>query len=194
MPTIEERIEAMQHAISIMQTEHTSDIKQLYDRVNALQQQVTEQRNRLAEHGQSIQGIQQRSDGLITLLSQQFKTIDTHFTKIDQWMGSIKEGLDETRLYAGMTKGIVDAQEADIRVLKRDVGIIKEDVSGIKGRLDQMDQRFIAMDQRFDQVDQRFVSLEGKFDQRFTAMDQRFTSLEGKFDQMLQLLTKGQKS
>ncbi len=187
MPTLEERIEAIQHAISIMQTEHTSDIKQLYDRVNALQQQVTEQRNRLAEHGQGIQGIQQRSDGLITLLSQQFKNIDTHFVKVDQQfekidqhaaktdqrMSTIEKGLDETTLYATRTYGIVEFQQADIRVLKEDVGIIKEDVSGIKGRLDQ--------------IDQRFVSLEGKF-------DQRFTSLEGKFDQMLQLLTKGQKS
>ncbi len=148
MSTLEERIEEMRHAISIMETEHTSDIKQLYERVNALQQQVTEQRKRLTDHEQSTE---RKFDSLVTLLMQQFKNIDTHFVRVDQqfeklnqqaakteqWMNAMQEGLNETKLYSTRTYGIVEFQQADIRVLKEDVGDIKERLSRMETKTDE---------------------------------------------------------
>ncbi|MBV9690461.1 MAG: hypothetical protein JO202_12225 [Ktedonobacteraceae bacterium] len=66
MLTLEQRIAALERALSTLRAEHISDIRQLEERINArisaLQQQIDEQQRRLSEHEQAIRQIGQ-ADG-----------------------------------------------------------------------------------------------------------------------------------
>ncbi len=55
MPTLEERLEALERALSTIRAEQISDIRQLDERISALHQQVAEQRRRLSERDQDLQ-------------------------------------------------------------------------------------------------------------------------------------------
>ena len=167
MPTLEERLAILERLASDMRSEHISDIQQLYERISILQQQLVEQKKRLADHEQ---GTQQKFDGLVTVLMQQFKNMDTHFVNLDQrmdkldqraakteqWMVSIKEGLDNANLYAVMTRGIVEKQDENIRA--------------IRGRLDMIDGKISKIDQidsKVNQLDDRIGQMDSKMDDRF---------------------------
>ena len=167
MPTLEERLASLERLASDMRSEHISDIRQLDERISVLQQQLAEHKKRLAEHEQ---GTERKFDSLVTVLMQQFKNIDTHFVKLDQqmeklnqqgakteqWMVSIKEGLDNANLYAVMTRGIVEKQDENIRV--------------IRSRLDTIDGKV----SKIDQIDSRVSQMDGKISQMDSKMDDRF--------------------
>ena len=55
MPTLEERLEALERALSTIRAEQISDIRQLDERISALHQQVADQRRRLSERDRDLQ-------------------------------------------------------------------------------------------------------------------------------------------
>lgn len=108
MVTLEERLLELERILFVMQAEHISDIKQLGERIDILQQQITEQRRRMSEQEQSIfqrfdslentlsqrfSTIDQRFDSLENVLSRQFATMDQRFAAIDQNLTQLVQGL-----------------------------------------------------------------------------------------------------
>src|SRR6266852_270049 len=165
MPTLEERLEALERALSTIRAEQISDIRQLDERISALHQQVAEQRRRLSERDQDLQ---QKFDSLATVLTQQFSAIHQQFGAInarfdaqDQQFGAINARFDaqDTSLHQHFTS--IDArfsrldqrigqQTADIKqkfetsdlYATRTWGVVQEqerDIQEIKGHLDTMD-------------------------------------------------------
>jgi chromosome segregation ATPase len=165
MPTLEERLEALERALSTIRAEQISDIRQLDERISALHQQVAEQRRRLSERDQDLQ---QKFDSLATVLTQQFSAIHQHFGAInarfdaqDQHFGAINARFDaqDTSLHQHFTS--IDAQfsRLDQRIgqqtgdikqkfetsdlyATRTWGVVQEqerDIQAIKGHLDTMD-------------------------------------------------------
>jgi predicted RNase H-like nuclease (RuvC/YqgF family) len=88
MPTLEERLEVLERALSAMKIEHIYDVRQLDERVTALHRQLAEQRQRLDEQGQAIsqlgQTIDVKLDGLMQVLVQQFAAVGARFDAMDQ--------------------------------------------------------------------------------------------------------------
>ena len=140
MPTLEERLEVLERALSAMKIEHIYDVRQLDERISALHQQLAEQRKRLAEQDQAIsqlgQTIDAKFDGLMQVLVQQantvnarfdsmdqkFVAVDARFTqleeRIDRQTVEIKARFETSELYATRTWGVVQSQEQDIRTVK----------------------------------------------------------------------------
>ena len=106
MATLEERLQKLEHAQSVLRDEHISDIKQLNERIDALEQQIIEQRRRMTEQEQSTHqrfdslekalstqftNIDQRFDSLEKALAQRFASIDQHFASIDQQFATMNQ-------------------------------------------------------------------------------------------------------
>jgi hypothetical protein len=142
MPTLEERLEVLERALSAMKIEHIYDVRQLDERISALHQQLAEQRQRLAEQGQLGQTIGVKLDGLMQVLVQQGNTVNARFDAIDQKFVAVDArftGLEEridrqtveirakfetSDLYATRTWGVVQSQEQNIREVKERLGQI----------------------------------------------------------------------
>jgi len=161
MPTLEERLEVLERALSAMKIEHIYDVRQLDERITALHRQLAEQRQRLDEQGQALsqlgQMIDVKLDGLMQVLVQQFAAVGARFDVIDQKFVAVDASFD------AMDQKFV----------------------AVDTRFDAMDQRFIGVDTRFDAMDQRFIAVDARFDamdQKFAAVDARFTGLEERID------------
>jgi len=140
MPTLEERLEVLERAQSVMKIEQIYDVRQLDERITALHRQLAEQRKRLDEQGQAIsqlgQTIDVKLDGLMQVLVQQANTVNARFDAIDQKFvavdtrfTSLEERIDRqtveitarfetSDLYATRTWGVVQSQEQDIHTVK----------------------------------------------------------------------------
>ncbi len=174
MPTLEERLQELERALSVMKSEHISDITQLGERVDILQRQITEQQRRISEQGQSLHQrfdilekaisrqfgvVDQRFDTLEKNLSQQFATINQGFLQVGQRFLLLEEqGKQQTEelkakfgasdQFAARTWGLAQEQERDIRTMK-------EDIRGVSGRLDNIDRRFDTQDEKLNLILER---------------------------------------
>jgi exonuclease VII large subunit len=135
MPTLEERLQELERALSVMRSEHILDIKQLSERVDILQQQIIEQQRRVSEQGQSMH---QRFDTLERALSQQFAIVNQSLLRLEQQgkqqTDEIKAKFESVDLFAARTWGLAQEQERDIRTMK-------EDMQGMSGRFDTQDEK-----------------------------------------------------
>ncbi|HEX4205330.1 MAG TPA: hypothetical protein VHZ51_14280 [Ktedonobacteraceae bacterium] len=119
MPILEDELEALKRALSLLQSQHISDIEQLGQRIDTLQQQIDQQRRRTSGLEQSMH---QRFDTLEKALAQQFSTINQGFARMDQQFqqqtNELKDKFGTSDQFAGMTWGVVKEQQRDIREMK----------------------------------------------------------------------------
>jgi predicted nucleic acid-binding Zn-ribbon protein len=147
MPTLEERLEALEHALSAMKSEHIYDVRQLDERISALHEQIAEQRKRLSEQEQAIgrlgQTIDAKFDGLMKVLVQHSNAVNAR----------------------------LDAQDS---YLRQNFATVDARFTQIDGRFTQMDDRLTQIDGRFTQVDDRFTRLEKQIDQQTVEIKAKF--------------------
>jgi uncharacterized coiled-coil protein SlyX len=143
MPTLEERLEMLERALSAMKIEHIYDVRQLDQRITALHEQIAEQRKRLSEQEQAVgrlgQTIDAKFDGLMKLMIQHSNALNAR----------------------------MDAQD---KSLHQHFAAIDQHFAAIDARMDAQDsylhQNFAAIDARFTQIDTRFTRLEDQINQQ----------------------------
>jgi capsule polysaccharide export protein KpsE/RkpR len=102
MPTLEEELEALKGALSVMESRHLSDIKQLIERINTLQQQLDEQQRRISgqvqsinlssadKHSWSSENIEQHIKDVVDDDSEEvwktFLAIEPHYRTTNRWL------------------------------------------------------------------------------------------------------------
>jgi chromosome segregation ATPase len=167
MPTLEEELEALKSALSLLQTRHISDIQQLGERITSLQQQIEEQKRRTSEQGQ-------RTTTLEKALSQQFAVMGQSFLHLEQQIEqqtlALKQKFEASDHFAGRTWGLAQEQERDIREIKISIRSI--------------DDRFTSLERRSESQDKKLDALEQNVNSRFEGQDK-------KLDDILALLKSG---
>lgn len=100
MPTLEEELEALKGALSVMESQHLSHIEQLYERINTLQQQLDEQQRHISGQVQSLhlssahnwtsENIEQRVEDAVEDDSEEvwktFLEIEPHYRTTNRWL------------------------------------------------------------------------------------------------------------
>jgi capsule polysaccharide export protein KpsE/RkpR len=102
MPTLEEELEALKGVLSVMESQHLSDIKQLSERINTLQQQLDEQQRRISgqvqslhlpsanNHSLALENMEQRVEDAIEDDSEEvwktFLEIEPHYRTTNRWL------------------------------------------------------------------------------------------------------------
>ncbi len=160
MPTLEERLEVLERAQSVMKIEQIYDVRQLDERITALHRQLAEQRKRLDEQGQAIsqlgQTIDVKLDGLMQVLVQQANTVNARFDAIDQKFVAVDTRFDaiDQKFVAVDTRFTsleerIDRQTVEITArfetsdlyATRTWGVVQsqeQDIHTVKERLDQI--------------------------------------------------------
>jgi polyhydroxyalkanoate synthesis regulator phasin len=117
----------LKSALSLLQSQHISDVKQLSERIDALQRQIDEQKRRLSEQGQAM------FQGFLRL-EQQGK----------QQTEEIKAKFDANDHFAARTWGVVYEQDRNIREIKSDVGIIKGQMVEVRQDIHGLDAKSLS--------------------------------------------------
>lgn len=171
MPTLENELESLKQALSVLQSRHISDVKQLNDRIDRVQQQIDEQRKRLFDQGVLVT---QRFDALEKALVQQFDVINQNFLRLEQQgkrqTEELKEKFAASDSFAATTYGLVLKNQDEIRVLNE--------------RLTDLD-----VNQRFADLNQEMYSGFESIGKRLDTHDRQFEAQGQKLDQILSLLT-----
>jgi chromosome segregation ATPase len=184
MPTLEERLVALERALATMKGEQVADIQQLDERMSALHQQIAEQRRRIAEReqdtqhaNQAIADMHQQVDGLVSVLTQQFSAVhqqfaainarfdatDTslyqHFTSIATNFRQMDSRFDEQshalRAQFAETNMAVTAVTTTAGQQGQDIRIMKEDIRTIAGSLGGVDERLEVIQSRQESAEQK---------------------------------------
>jgi len=180
---LEERLQKLEHAQSVLRDEHISDIKQLSERIDALEQQIIEQRRRMSEQEQTIH---QRFDSLEKALSYQFANIDQRFTNIDQQFVNIDRRFTNIdQQFANIAQSISQLQQSFLRLEQqsrqqteeikakfemsdhfatRTWGVVQEqqrDIRAMKEHNQTILNRFDAQEQILKQILERLPKQEG---------------------------------
>jgi uncharacterized coiled-coil protein SlyX len=157
MPTLEERLEMLERALSAMKLEQIYDVRQLDQRITALHEQIAEQRKRLSEQEQAIgrleQTIDAKFDGLMKVLvqhsnalnarldaqnsslHQNFATIDRNFAAIDARFTRLEDQINQ------QTIEIKAKFETSDLYATRTWGVVQsqeQDIREVKERLGQI--------------------------------------------------------
>jgi predicted nucleic acid-binding Zn-ribbon protein len=146
MQTLEERLEALERALSTIKAEQIPDIRQLEERISVLQQQVAEQRKRISEHEQ---GIQQTLVRGTTLLTQHFTSLDARFSRLEQQIDArfdaqttaLRAQFEETNVAVTTVTVTAGQQGQDIRTIKEDIRGLSDRFDVQEGKLDQILER-----------------------------------------------------
>src|SRR6266700_1861317 len=181
---IEERLEALECALSVMRIEQIANVRQLDERISILHQQVAEQRRRLSEREQDFQQMKQlitdthqRVEGLTSVLTLQFRAINARFDEQEARLGtqvaSINARIDEQEKQMGIR---FDDQE------KRIEARFDTQEKWIGARFDAQEQRMERMEARFDAQDLRFDTLEAQFSWLERQLDHWMIEIREKFD------------
>jgi hypothetical protein len=183
MPTLEERLEVLEGALSLLRIERVPNVKQLEEqlneRINALQQEIAEQKRRLSEQGQRFTSLEkalsQQFSILNQTLAQNFITINAQF---DNQTRVTQRQFEDTNM-------ALTALTVTVRLQGQDIRTLKEEVQGIPDLFEALEQnmngRFEAQDRRFEAQDKHFETLERNVNSRFETQDK-------KLDQVLQML------
>jgi predicted nucleic acid-binding Zn-ribbon protein len=180
MPTLENELEALKQALTVLQSRHISDIQQLNDRIDRVQQQIDEQKRRLFDQGLLVT---QRFDTLESGLSQQFDAMKHSILRVDQQglvleqqvnkqTRELKEKFDTVDHFATKTYGIVYEQQNDVHAIRQQLNTFQQEVN-----------------QRFSDLNQEMYSGFERIDKRLDTHDKRFDSVDEKLNQIVALLT-----
>jgi chromosome segregation ATPase len=85
MPTLEEQLEELRRELSTLQADRISDVRQLNKRIDALQRQINEQKDRVAEQERNLFA---GFDDLAKYQIQFEQKIDARFDKIEATMAT----------------------------------------------------------------------------------------------------------
>lgn len=102
MPALEEELKALKGALSVMESQHLSDTKQLIERINILQQQLDEQQRLTAgpiqslhlpfadNESQALENMEQRVEDAVEDDSEEvwktFLEIEPHYRTTNRWL------------------------------------------------------------------------------------------------------------
>src|SRR5579859_6670277 len=159
MPTLEDRLEALERALSILQSERISD-----------QRQFDEHKRRLAGQEQGMQYINQSFDGLKKALNVQFNAIDAHYTRLgqqqDQLFVDIIDKFDGVNDVAITTWKGFQKQERDIREIKGRLERVDDRISSVLHDIAELDIKFDHQSKQLNQQGQDIKSLSTRLDEQ----------------------------
>ena len=159
MPTLEDRLEALERALSILQSERISD-----------QRQFDEHKRRLAGQEQGMQYINQSFDGLKKALNVQFNAIDAHYTRLgqqqDQLFVDIIDKFDGVNDVAITTWKGFQKQERDIREIKGRLERVDDRISSVLQDIAELDIKFDHQSKQLNQQGQDIKSLSTRLDEQ----------------------------
>ena len=192
---IEERLEALECALSVMRIEQIANVRQLDERISILHQQVAEQRRRLSEREQDFQQMKQlitdthqRVEGLTSVLTLQFRAINARFDEQEARLGtqvaSINARIDEQEKQMGIRFDDQEKRiEARFDTQEKWIGArFDAQETWINMRFDAQEQRMERMEARFDAQDLRFDTLEAQFSWLERQLDHWMIEIREKFD------------
>ena len=129
MPAIEEELQALKGALSLLQSQHISDIRQLGERIDALQRQIDEQKRSLFEQEQ--------------FLHQGFSRLEQ---QVKQQTDAIRDKFETSDHFATRTWGVVYKQDGNINDIKQDTGILKEQITEVRQDIHGLDEKFDSLE------------------------------------------------
>jgi len=125
MPTLEEEIRALKGVLSVMQSQHLTDVQQLSERIDALQRQLDEQQKRISGQGQSMQQLEKA-------LIYQFNTLNQYIkARFDEQTEAIRAQFENTNVPLTMLTVTVQSQGQDIKDLKQQITEVRQDMTAL---------------------------------------------------------------
>src|SRR5437016_416211 len=124
MPTIEERLIALEQAQAAIRAERIADLKQLDEQIQTLRRQLAAQ--------------QERQQTLEKALTQQFKNIDGRFTQLSQHMDQRfeqqAESIRDIAKNATITYGLAVTQQEKMATMQGDIRDLKQGMLEVMGK------------------------------------------------------------
>ena len=161
MPTLEERLEVLERALSAMKLEHIYDVRQLDERISALHEQIAEQRKRLSEQERAIgrleQTIDAKFDGLMKVLVQHSNALNARMDAQDKSLHQHFAAID-----------------ARFTAVDQHFTAIDQNFAAVGQNFAAIDQNFAAVGQNFASIDARFTRLEDQINQQTVEIKAKF--------------------